>query len=104
MSKTKIENPFTPMDGFEGDGSDFSSLIREYFGKDHPALADFSFNADELLGHDETESYSPTGDVDEDELAEILSGEKSEYCSHMLMEKLVADGFIEAGTYYIETC
>jgi hypothetical protein len=102
--KAKVENPFTPIEGFEAESYAFETLVKEYFGKDHPKILQFSYEADQLVGHDDTGSFSPTGEVDEDDLDDILSGNKREWGTDTLLEKLVADGVLEAGTYFISTC
>ena len=107
MSKT-IENPFVFATGYECDSSEFEQLVREYF-KGHPFVSqkdirnNFSFEADQLVGHDETCEFSPDGDYDQDELEDVLSGERYEYCADILLNKMVADGFLAAGDYYIKT-
>jgi len=108
--KNKVESPFEKVSRttFECDDSDFNALVREYF-KGQPFVSredwsnNFSFSADQLVGHDATVSFSADGDYDEGELEDVFSGERYEWCSDILLNKMVADGFLPAGDYYIKT-
>lgn len=108
MAKTQIENPFELTSSYECDSGEFEALVREYF-KGEPFVSNedirnnFSFAADQLVGHDATCEFSPDGDYDENELGSVLDGSRYEYCTDILLNKMVADGFLEAGDYYIKT-
>lgn len=81
--------------------SDLEKLVKKHYPEQYKHMGGYSFAAVEECGNDTSHGFDVDGKLDDWDLEKFAKGEASNIA---LLNKLCADGLIEAGEYLIEVC
>lgn len=77
--------------------NEIEHLLEQHYGITHYEI----LAAEECVNGTNLDYDIDGKDYDEDDVAEILAGKFKHWCTSDLMNKLCADGYLEAGNYIV---